>query len=146
MKRLYLVIPLMMLTVAVTGCQQGKWRLRGARCRPGMSMPTYAQPPAQAPMGQAPMGQAPMGQAPCNSGYGPPGYMQGGSYMQSGGYIPNDGMVSGNVVVQEFPTSPIETQPQELQRPIISGPMVDSIDEGNVITVPGPEMGPLPNG
>jgi hypothetical protein len=147
MKRLTLVLTLITLTAAVTGCQQGRCRLRGAKCRPGMSMPTYAQPPAQ-PSAQPPG-------APCNTGYPPPGYMPnagympGGGYMPSGGYgggysggyMPSEGTVSGDVVVQEFPTAPIEGQTQVLQRPII-----ESVDEGDVITIPGPEMGPLPNG
>jgi hypothetical protein len=128
MKRLYLVTTLMLLTVVATGCQQGKWRLRGARCRPGMSMPTYAQPPVPS---------APP--ASCNPAYPGPGYMQGS------GYMPSEGMVSGGVVVQEFPTTPIDGQTQVLQRPIITSPAGNSFDDGDVIMVPGPEQGPLPN-
>ena len=72
MKRLYLVITVMLLTVVTTGCQCGRWRLRGAKCRPGMSMPTYAQPPAQSGRASLPRAIRPMP---------PPGYMQSGGYM-----------------------------------------------------------------
>jgi hypothetical protein len=140
MKWLSIILALVVLTTA-TGCQSGKWRLRGAKCRPGMSMPTYTQPPAQSPG------------APCNPGYPPTGYMPPGylapgyvgpGYTQSGD-MQGGNMMTGNVVVQEFPTTPIDESTQILQRPYISSPVTETPDEGAVITVPGPEQGPMPH-
>ena len=94
MKRIYLVLTLVLLTVVASGCRHGKWRLRGAKCRPGMSMPTYTQPPAQMP--------APTPPAQCNNGYPSSGYVPGyppPGYPPSyggggGGYVPGSAYVT----------------------------------------------------
>lgn len=149
MKRLYLVLTLVLLMAVSNGCRTGRCRLRGAKCRPGMSMPTYTQPPgsvpAQPPVGPYNPGFPSPGCAPTGFGY-PPGYgcPPAGAYVPSGAFITGDETTSGEVVVQEFPTTPIEGQTQVLQRPIIDSSVTES-DDGSVITVPGPEMGPLPN-
>jgi hypothetical protein len=103
-----------------------------------MSMPTYTQPPAQA------------GAQQCNNGYAPNGFMPQGFVpqddMQSSGYVPEGNMMQGNVVMQEFPTTPIEEQTQVLQRPYMTSPVTEPATSGSdVITVPGPELGPLPS-
>ena len=67
MKRFNLLVAFTVLIVVTSGCGQGKWRLRGAKCRPGMSMPTYAQPPAPPPGAPGAPG------APCNQGCPNPG-------------------------------------------------------------------------
>jgi hypothetical protein len=157
MKRLELVLLLMLVTAVATGCQSGKWRLRGARCRPGMTMPTYAQtsvpPPAAAPCNTAypSPGYPPTGYPA--AGYPSPGFVPGGNvqggYVQ-GGYVQGDGIMPGETITSEnagevFPTNPIEEgQTQRLQRPYFDSPVVEG-EGGNVITIPGPETGPLPN-
>jgi hypothetical protein len=70
------------------------------------------------------------------NGYGPEGFMQGE------GFVPGATVTSDNVV-GEFPTSPIQGPTQVMQRPYIESPVVE---DGDVITIPGPETGPLPNG
>lgn len=108
--------------------------------------------------------------APCNTGYPPPGYPASGypvpgyppagyppTGFSAGGIVPGsayvtdgemstEGVSSGEVIMQEFPTSPIEGSTQVLQRPTVSSPILQSVDDGDVITVPGPELGPMPNG
>jgi hypothetical protein len=141
MKTLHWVVALGLLAVVSAGCQHGKWRLRGAKCRPGMSMPTYTQPQPPPQMG---------GQPQCNPGYPPTGFVPqeyaSPGVMQSSGYVPEGNVVSGNVIMQEFPTTPIEDQTQVLQRPYVTSPVSEPTVTGSeVITVPGPEQGPLPS-
>ena len=73
-----------------------------------------------------------------------------GGYMESNEYTPSEGsmsggnaeVMSGNVVVQEFPTTTMDGQANVMQRPIIDSSMMTSGDDGSVITIPGPETGP----
>jgi hypothetical protein len=158
MKRLKLLFIILLATAVTTGCQHGRWRLRGARCRPGMTMPTYAQTTVPAVPGAAVAAPCqpgypaasypPAGLAP--TGYAPGGYMMPGGYMP-GGYIPSEGFVPGETVtsdnaVGEFQTTPIPMDgTTEVQRPYFESPQAEGT-VGDVITVPGPETGPLPSG
>lgn len=162
MKRFNLAFILLLVVVVTSGCQHGKWRLRGARCRPGMTMPTYAQtgvpvapPPAAAAAAPcAPgytTGYPPPGFAP--TGYMPGGYMQGG-YMPggypAGMYNPTEGFISDGTITSGDAVQGIETTPipvengTTVERPYIESAPYES--SSNVITVPGPEVGPLPSG
>jgi hypothetical protein len=160
MKRFNLLLILVLVVVVTSGCQHGKWRLRGARCRPGLTMPTYAQnavPAAPATAVAAPCAPGyapgypatsypPPGMAP--TGYMPNGFLPGGypagAYMPSEGFI-SEGPITSDGAVQGFQTGPIPAEGTEAQRPYIeSAPLGTTTSD--VITVPGPEVGPLPNG
>jgi hypothetical protein len=66
--------------------------------------------------------------------------------MQSSGYLPSGRMISGGEVIDEFPTVPIEEQTQVRNMPYVTSPTAASAEDGDVVTVPGPELGPMPSG
>ncbi len=126
MKRIFVLLILVGLVVPTAGCRLDCLRNRGARCRssapvPSFQMPrTFSQPSAY--------GQE------CNQPV----------YVQPGGMSTGDSYSSGNVIMDQFPTGPIQTEGEMVQRPIVSSDVMNGIQEGSVITVPGPESAPLP--
>ncbi len=73
------------------------------------------------------------------------GQVSGGSYVSPGGvYVSGESTVPNGAVIQEFQTGPIEGQTQTTHRPFVSSSAVESMNQDSVISVPGPEMGPIP--
>lgn len=138
MKRQYLIWMLLVLIVPSTGCQSCLSRFRGARCRPAFTLPTLrgtrtqAEPPCAEGCNTANYSPA---FAPPAESYAP--YIQPGSVHIDGAPVGEGGIVSG----------PIESSYYSTNRPMVSGPVVTSSPvpaEGNILAVPGPELGPLP--
>lgn len=135
-KRQYLIWLLLLLIVPSLGCQNCLLRLRGARCRPSWSLPSWRGAQPEAPCAPT-----------CNStgcgstAYSPPVYGPPGPdyapYVQQGSVITSEGVP----VEQSSTGTPIETN-----RPIITSGMMSAPTpaDTNVLAVPGPETGPLP--
>ena len=139
MRRQYLIWMLLVLIVPSAGCQSCLTRWRGARCRPSFTLPSLrgARPQAEAPCAD-PCTTSATGFAPAVDAYAP--YVQPGSVHVTEG-VPIDGS-SGGII-----SGPIE-QPYTTNRPIVSGTIISSSPvpaDGNVMTVPGPELGPVPS-
>lgn len=142
MKRMCWILIGTALMLSTSGCQHQMFR-RGARCRPGLGMPSLGLPRLfNHNTTPPPAAAAPGCNSGCNSGgpMGPPNnaYMPG-PYM--GGEV---SYPSGEVIVGE--SGPIETVgPMQVnQRPIITGSPASS-SSGVLSDVPGPESAPLPN-
>ena len=139
MKRQYLIWMLLVLIVPSTGCQSCLARFRGARCRPAFTLPSLrgARPQAEAPCTEG-----------CNSANYAPAFAPPAEsyapYIQPGSVQINEGApVSDGGVVQ----GPIDSNYYSSNRPIVSGPIVSGgpiSSDGNVLAVPGPELGPVP--
>lgn len=142
MKRMCWILIGTAVMLSTTGCQHGMFR-RGARCRPGLSMPSLGLP--RLFNHQAAPPPAAVAQPGCNSGcnsggpvgpptqaYAPGPYMTGEVGYPSGEFYVGEGAP----MVTEGPMQQVQ------QRPIITGPS----ESPRVISdVPGPESAPLPN-
>lgn len=129
MKTIHYLLLALLLTSATTGCQQCLSRFRGARCRPGIRLPTFQSPSAQREV------------APCTTGCNSttqPVYVQPQVGMTSNGTIVND------IGYDDDWTGSTDTQVR--QRPIItSGTIVQGVPSPtDAVIIPGPESGPLP--
>lgn len=139
MKKLFVVMILTMLVVGSTGCRNGLFRTRGAKCRsdagqsshfclPGMRQSQPAPPPTYAP--------APVCEPVCGEV----------------NYVSDECCPEGGTSYQGFPTTPMDGS-QVMHSPVYSDEIVQGYSEGTVYTgsptaapytVPGPESAPMP--
>jgi hypothetical protein len=137
MKRIFCLLTLLGLLTTSVGCQNCCSGLRGARCRTGLSTPSFRLPRLQS---QPPAAYA---NPSCNQP-AQPVYMSPETMMSEHGAPMYEGPMSGGIVYEQGPVVPTDGSYQIRQRATIPSHIMDDSSTGNVITVPGPESGPVP--
>lgn len=133
MKKIYVLLILTMLVVSSTGCRNGLFRTRGARCRNDAAPSGFCFPRRRGAQQEAP---APCPE-PCPETYGPP--------ITYGPYMSEECCPEDSVSAQGFETTPMVSGEHVMQRPVYSDEVVHSGSRSSsAYNVPGPEMAPLP--
>ena len=126
--------------LSTTGCQHRLFRLRGARCKPGLLNSLHLP---RLHGGAPETGGCSTGTCESPMMGGP---VMGGQVMSGPGpMMSSEPMVTNDVIVGEYPGGPIEggIPMQTTNRPIVSGPVVEGPSAG-MGSIPGPESAPLP--